>query len=547
MHDMGKRRFRGRLAPEEKVPADQAEPAGIANPPAAAVGNAAIGRLLRSATSTGPQQAPEGFEEALNTGGGQPIPAVQRSTLEAGLGTSLSGVRLHTGSPAAELASSVSAKAFTVGQDVYFGQGEYRPDSQSGYHLLAHEVTHTVQQSGAPSSSGQLEVSTPDSAAERHADHVADQLASGQPASVAEHHAPGVHRKVIQRVPAMTGTAERELDAKWQIKPSGVDKALADTILGQKALAMTFYTAYETGLANDNHFKDLGVDFAKTYKTLGMTSSEQSGGALQMGVPIPVKSRGDVEQAITSVAQTVHLLANERQGEDGAPVTPPQIRTVAIFAHGVNKSLGIDPKGETGGNWFKAKEIKSFVGAIRGRVSGDVQILLYACSAGGTPEDPTVKDSKARTESGGPGGADSFAAQLAAELGGEAKVFAHNIYDHAEANPQARQFTADSALGKHMFDVIYGDEFLQSEARRLGLTAPEATAKLRKEMWEHYYDAVKTDYYRINSNNRHFQIGGYGGVGAAMFMDPDTTTKVLREDFTKFWLNPNRIKALTSE
>ena len=92
---------------------------------------------------------PSGFDSQLNStrGGGSAIPESSRSQMEPHLGD-LSGVRVHTDSQAADMSSSIGARAFTHGQDIYFNEGEYNPGSQSGQHLLAHEATHTVQQSG---------------------------------------------------------------------------------------------------------------------------------------------------------------------------------------------------------------------------------------------------------------------------------------------------------------------------------------------------------------------------------------------------------------
>ena len=70
------------------------------------------------------------------------------------------------------LTRSVSARAFTTGADVYFAGGEYRPGSSEGDRLLAHELTHVVQQRGAPAS-GPLQVSQPGDALEVEADAVA--------------------------------------------------------------------------------------------------------------------------------------------------------------------------------------------------------------------------------------------------------------------------------------------------------------------------------------------------------------------------------------
>ena len=78
-------------------------------------------------------------------------------------------MRVHTGSGAAALARAVSARAFTVGSDIFFASGEYRPDTRDGEALIAHEVAHVIQQRGAPDS-GPLTVSQPGDALEREAE-----------------------------------------------------------------------------------------------------------------------------------------------------------------------------------------------------------------------------------------------------------------------------------------------------------------------------------------------------------------------------------------
>jgi hypothetical protein len=81
-------------------------------------------------------------------GAGQPLNAALRREMEQGIGADFSGVRIHNGAPAAELNDMVHARAFTHGQDVFFNAGEFNPHSSAGRHLLAHELTHVVQQSG---------------------------------------------------------------------------------------------------------------------------------------------------------------------------------------------------------------------------------------------------------------------------------------------------------------------------------------------------------------------------------------------------------------
>ncbi|MFO7679168.1 MAG: DUF4157 domain-containing protein [Chloroflexota bacterium] len=80
--------------------------------------------------------------------GGQPMPENLRAPLEQAFNADFSSVTLHTDSTADSLNRSLSARAFTTGQDIFFRSGEYNPSSSAGQELLAHELTHTVQQSG---------------------------------------------------------------------------------------------------------------------------------------------------------------------------------------------------------------------------------------------------------------------------------------------------------------------------------------------------------------------------------------------------------------
>ena len=79
-------------------------------------------------------------------GGGSPLPVTTRSFMERRFGADFSGVNIHDGDYAAHLSSELNAQAFTVGNDIYFNSGKYEPDSTDGKQLLAHELTHTVQQ-----------------------------------------------------------------------------------------------------------------------------------------------------------------------------------------------------------------------------------------------------------------------------------------------------------------------------------------------------------------------------------------------------------------
>lgn len=90
------------------------------------------------------------IESQLNhlQGGGQAMPEGLRSMMESGFGQDFSQVRIHTDSEAASMSSSIHAKAFTLGNDIYFNRGQFAPETSVGQHLVAHELTHVVQGTG---------------------------------------------------------------------------------------------------------------------------------------------------------------------------------------------------------------------------------------------------------------------------------------------------------------------------------------------------------------------------------------------------------------
>lgn len=81
-------------------------------------------------------------------GNGRPLPESVRASFEPRFGYDFSHVRVHNDGQAADLAKSLKARAFTVGHDIAFGSGEYAPESATGQKLLAHELTHVIQQNG---------------------------------------------------------------------------------------------------------------------------------------------------------------------------------------------------------------------------------------------------------------------------------------------------------------------------------------------------------------------------------------------------------------
>lgn len=95
------------------------------------------------------------FEHSLSSsrGEGSPMPDGTRQFMENRFGTDFSGVRIHTDSRAENMSKSISAHAFTYGNDIYFNNGKYSPNTADGSLLLAHELTHTIQQGASPAMS----------------------------------------------------------------------------------------------------------------------------------------------------------------------------------------------------------------------------------------------------------------------------------------------------------------------------------------------------------------------------------------------------------
>src|SRR6266567_1603644 len=125
---------------------------------------------------TGSSTVPPIVHEVLSTPG-QPLDARARVLMEPRFGHDFSKVRVHTGAKAAESAQAVNALAYTVGKDVVFGTGQYVPETMKGQKLLAHELTHVLQQIDTTGRLPQkISLASPTSSGEHEADAVAGKL-----------------------------------------------------------------------------------------------------------------------------------------------------------------------------------------------------------------------------------------------------------------------------------------------------------------------------------------------------------------------------------
>ncbi len=117
-------------------------------------------------------------------GGGQALDGTARGAMEPAFGADFGGVRVHADGAADALNRSLNARAFTTGKDIFFRQGAYAPGSSTGRELLAHELTHVVQQTGdriAP----KLRLGAPGDRLEQEADRVAREVMAREQSPVA--------------------------------------------------------------------------------------------------------------------------------------------------------------------------------------------------------------------------------------------------------------------------------------------------------------------------------------------------------------------------
>lgn len=142
------------------------------------------GRLQRKSLDHSTVNQTQLVSQVLRSGG-QPLHTATLAFFEPRFGHDFSRVRIHAGAQASDSAKAVNALAYTVGRHIVFGARGYEPHTSAGQRLLAHELTHVVQQSGASysgaapgDSKGDLEIGPPNDAFEREADQMAAQLGS---------------------------------------------------------------------------------------------------------------------------------------------------------------------------------------------------------------------------------------------------------------------------------------------------------------------------------------------------------------------------------
>ena len=235
-------------------------------------------RLLsrrRSSNQEGPFDVPPVVHEVLR-GPGQPLDPSARALFESRFRHDFSRVRIHSDARAAESARAVSASAYTVGRDVVFGAGLYNPASPAGRKLLAHELTHVVQQNErapAPETGG-LTIGRHDDAREAEAER-AEAAGGAQPAHSATP-AAGVLQRKAEAAPPETSfegcdeAIQNDIRSKRQPAIDHVNRAVASLSPGwarmapaDKAAFNQYFDPSNTGDVDESFVRDVRANFQR--------------------------------------------------------------------------------------------------------------------------------------------------------------------------------------------------------------------------------------------------------------------------------------------
>lgn len=308
--------------------------------------------------------------------------------MEARFSHDFSRVRVHTDSAAADLANSQRARAYTVGRNVVFGSGRYAPEAEPGQALLTHELTHVVQQSR----SGVLAIQRDDAGTSQKTPPPDPEKALGE--RLMKDFPSGVALAFYMAMPYDAEEARRAATA-W----AGRENALA--VKGKKVTADNI--VFGQAMLQDDH------PLVDTVKELGTL--------LPRGVAkAPPRPEGPLPPGIG----------------------PGTIRTLAVFAHGTSDWCGLGP--------VTSSNAASIIKSIAPALASNVNVILYSCNAGRSPDDS--EDWVGGTmKSGGAKGLAAAARDALLAEGKSGSVWGHTTTGHVSENFALREFETTSGKG----------------------------------------------------------------------------------------------------
>ncbi|MEW6233201.1 MAG: DUF4157 domain-containing protein [Chloroflexota bacterium] len=287
-----------------------------------------------------PEEEAQGSEEVAqaiaSAGSGQPLEPQARARMEEAFGHDFSGVQVHTDATADHLAEQLGARAFTTGRDIFFRQGEYRSHSPEGEHLLAHELTHVVQQAEGRVPGAPGEIQSADGQFEREADRAASDMSQRDEAEQAK-------RSYGQPGPVQLGALKASL-GEGEMPSEGVIQRAPDD---GGALAKPTLTVSPSGAVQRGDQVTLTINFTPTHwETLKITkwqSTSADGDTVNRPEsdidfqtkwqgPLVLSGQVAVEYSVEPLPDTI-VLAKKGELKQDLQVTP---RTGAPWASTVN-------------------------------------------------------------------------------------------------------------------------------------------------------------------------------------------------------------------
>jgi hypothetical protein len=326
-------------------------------------------------------------------------PAVRRS-MEARFAHDFSRVRVHTDSAAADQANSRHASAYTVGRDVVFGSGRYAPDTEPGRTLLTHELTHVVQQSR----SGVLAIQRDDAGTSQKTSPPDPEKVLGE--RLVKDFPSGVALAFYMAMPEAAEEARRAATA-W----AGRENAMA--LKGKKVTAGNI--VFGQAMLQDDH------PLVDTVKELG-----------------------------TLLPKAVAKAPPRPEGLLPPGMGPGTVRTLAVFAHGTSSWCGLGD--------VTSSNAASIIKSIAPALASNVNVILYSCNAGRSPDDS--EDWVRGTMRSG--GAKSLAAATRDALLAEGKsgsVWGHTTTGHVSENFALREFETTSGKGSEGVSFVMRNVF----------------------------------------------------------------------------------------
>lgn len=206
-----------------------------------------------------PETVPPIVHEVLRESG-RPLEPAPRAFMESRFGHDFSQVRVHTNAKASESAQAVNALAYTVGQNMVFGAGKYTPETNQGRELLAHELTHTIQQKAGNSSNFTLPLSNSSTESEKEAGEAATRIIRDQQPGAISRAAPQIARQTCtsSSICSPTGTPgsaqgfgdseeAREVGPRTRRRGMTPARAISTSHAGRARQLETFLNSEEPG------------------------------------------------------------------------------------------------------------------------------------------------------------------------------------------------------------------------------------------------------------------------------------------------------------